>query len=70
VDANQFNANWLASANATGYILDFGTNATFNGRRRRQRPEPAGQQRGNPRRPMITGDWSGARAQAAPPTSR
>ena len=31
VDANQFNANWLASANATGYLLDVGTNATFTG---------------------------------------
>ena len=31
VDANQFNANWLASANATGYRLDVGTNDTFTG---------------------------------------
>jgi hypothetical protein len=31
VQAEQFNANWLASAGATGYILDVGTNATFTG---------------------------------------
>lgn len=31
VQATQFNANWLASANATGYRLDVGTNDTFSG---------------------------------------
>jgi subtilisin-like proprotein convertase family protein len=31
VDATQFNANWLPSANATGYRLDVGTNDTFTG---------------------------------------
>ena len=31
VDATQFNANWQASANATGYRLDVGTNDTFTG---------------------------------------
>ena len=30
VDATQFNANWQASAGATGYVLDVGTNATFS----------------------------------------
>lgn len=29
IDATQFNANWLASAGATGYILDVDTNGTF-----------------------------------------
>lgn len=29
--ANQFDANWLASSNATGYLLDVGTNETFTG---------------------------------------
>ena len=29
--ADQFNANWLASSNATGYILDVATNASFSG---------------------------------------
>ncbi len=58
VDANQFNANWLASANATGYILDVGTNATFTGGggasvqsllASNAATSPA----------LITGDWSG-----------
>ena len=31
VQATQFNANWLASAGATGYRLDVATNATFSG---------------------------------------
>ena len=31
VQANQFNANWLASGGATGYRLDVGTNETFSG---------------------------------------
>ncbi|NCC92083.1 MAG: hypothetical protein EOM10_02180, partial [Opitutae bacterium] len=31
VDATQFNANWQASAGATGYILDVATNETFSG---------------------------------------
>ncbi|MGD9781941.1 MAG: caspase family protein [Kiritimatiellia bacterium] len=31
IDATQFNANWLASAGATGYVLDVGTNETFSG---------------------------------------
>ncbi|HOO21752.1 MAG TPA: lamin tail domain-containing protein, partial [Kiritimatiellia bacterium] len=31
VDATQFNANWSASAGATGYILDVATNETFSG---------------------------------------
>ena len=31
VQATQFNANWLASAGATGYRLDVGTNETFSG---------------------------------------
>ena len=31
VQANQFNANWLASSNATGYYLDVATNASFTG---------------------------------------
>jgi hypothetical protein len=31
VQAAQFNANWLASDNATGYWLDVGTNDTFSG---------------------------------------
>ena len=30
IDATQFNANWLASASATGYILDVATNETFS----------------------------------------
>ena len=30
VQGRQFNANWLASAGATGYRLDVGTNATFS----------------------------------------
>ena len=30
IDATQFNANWLASAGATGYILDVATNETFS----------------------------------------
>lgn len=29
IDAEQFNANWLASAGATGYILDVATNEAF-----------------------------------------
>ncbi len=29
IDATQFNANWQASAGATGYILDVATNETF-----------------------------------------
>ena len=58
VDANQFNANWLASANATGYILDVGTNDTFTGGggasvqsllASNAATSPA----------LITGDWSG-----------
>lgn len=31
IDATQFNANWQASAGATGYILDVATNETFSG---------------------------------------
>ncbi|HQF20162.1 MAG TPA: S8 family serine peptidase [Kiritimatiellia bacterium] len=31
VQAEQFNANWLASVGATGYRLDVGTNETFSG---------------------------------------
>lgn len=31
VQAEQFNANWQASDNATGYLLDVGTNETFTG---------------------------------------
>ncbi len=31
IQAEQFNANWLASAHATGYRLDVGTNDTFSG---------------------------------------
>jgi hypothetical protein len=31
IQAEQFNANWLASAGAMGYILDVGTNETFTG---------------------------------------
>ncbi len=31
VQADSFNANWLASSNATGYRLDVSTNATFSG---------------------------------------
>lgn len=30
VQANQFNANWLTAANATGYWLDVDTNGTFS----------------------------------------
>jgi hypothetical protein len=30
IDATQFNANWLASAGATGYILDVATDETFS----------------------------------------
>ena len=58
VEATQFNANWLASANATGYVLDVGTNATFTGGggasvqsllASNAATSPA----------LITGDWSG-----------
>ncbi|NCC92911.1 MAG: hypothetical protein EOM10_06465 [Opitutae bacterium] len=31
IQATQFYANWLAAANATGYLLDVGTNETFSG---------------------------------------
>lgn len=31
IQADAFNANWLASSNATGYRLDVSTNATFSG---------------------------------------
>ena len=58
VQADQFNANWLASANATGYRLDVGTNDTFTGGggaggqsvlASNAATSPA----------LITGDWSG-----------
>ena len=58
VDANQFYANWLASANATGYILDVGTNATFTGGGGESvQSLLASNAATSPA--LITGDWSG-----------
>ena len=58
VQATQFNANWLASANATGYRLDVGTNDTFTGGGGGSTQSLlASNAATSPS--MITGDWSG-----------
>ncbi len=58
VQAEQFNANWLASAGATGYILDVGTNDTFSsGGGASGQFLLASNAATSPA--LITGDWSG-----------
>ena len=57
VQTEQFNANWLASANATGYRLDVGTNDTFTGGGGGGQSVLASNAATSPA--LITGDWSG-----------
>ena len=58
VQATQFSANWLPSANATGYLLDVGTNDTFTGGGGASSQSVlASNAATSPG--LITGDWSG-----------
>jgi hypothetical protein len=59
VQAEQFNANWLAVAGATGYILDVGTNETFTGGGGGSGGQSVLASNAATSPALITGDWSG-----------
>lgn len=59
VQAEQFNANWLAAAGATGYRLDVGTNETFSGGGGGPSTQMLLASNAATSPALITGDWTG-----------